>query len=304
MVRYSNRDPLASQTTLCYNTPAMSSKIHPTALIGKNVEIGVSNEIGPLVIIEDSVKIGCHNKIYAGAYLCSGTEIGNYNEIHMNTILGHAPQDLAFKGEPAYTKIGDDNILREFVTIHRGTKAETATVIGNSNYLMAYCHVAHNCRLGNHVIMVNQASLSGYCLVQDRAFISGMTGFHQFTRIGELAMVSALSASNKDIPPFMTCGGRPAVVLGVNTVGMKRAGLNADQRAAVVKAHKILYRSGLNVKQAVEAMRKEIPSEENVEKLIQFIEESKRGILDGAREVEETLKPRKSALADLSGLRK
>lgn len=284
--------------------PAMpKSNIHPTALIGKDVEIAFSNEIGPHVIIEEGVKIGCHNKIYAGVYLCSGTEIGNYNEIHMNSVIGHAPQDLAFKDEPSFTKIGNDNVIREFVTVHRGTKAGTATVIGDSNYLMAYCHVAHNCQIGNHVIMVNQASLSGYCLVGDRAFISGMTGFHQFTRIGELAMVSALSASNKDIPPFMTCGGRPAVVVGVNTVGMKRAGLSAAQRAAVVKAHKILYRSGLNVRQAVEAMRKEIPDEESIETLIRFIEESKRGILDGAREAEETLKPRKSTIADLSGLR-
>src|SRR5664279_3981632 len=173
------------------------SEIHTSAIVGKNVTLGVNNSIGPNVIIEDGVKIGSRNKILAGAYLARGTELGNDNMIHMNAIIGHEPQHLAYQGQETFTKIGSKNINREFVTIHRGTKEGTATVIGNENFIMAYCHIAHNCLLGNHIIMVNQASLTGHCMVEDKAFLSGMTGFHQFTRIGTLAMVSALSAINK-----------------------------------------------------------------------------------------------------------
>lgn len=273
------------------------STIHPTAIIGKNVEMGVSNKIGPYAVIEDGVKLGSHNVLEAHATLCSGTEIGNYNEIHMGAIIGHKPQDVAYKNEPSYTKIGHHNKIREYVTIHRGTKAETSTVIGDSNFLMAYCHVAHNCVIGNHVTMVNNASLTGYCTVEDGAFLSGMTGFHQFSRIGRLAMVSALSASNKDIPPFMIAGGRPAVVLGINVVGLRRAGIAPEIRDEIKQAYKLLYRSGMNVSQAVLAMKKNFKSEE-VRHIIRFIETSERGILDGTiqeeDETEETLKPRKS----------
>ncbi|MBN1688653.1 MAG: acyl-ACP--UDP-N-acetylglucosamine O-acyltransferase [Candidatus Omnitrophica bacterium] len=276
------------------------SEIHPTAIIGKNAELGVNNKIGPYVIIEDGVKIGSHNTIMAGAYICVGTEIGNYNEIHMRTVIGHTPQDTAYKGEPTYTKIGHHNKIREFVTIHRGTKPGTSTVLGDSNFLMAYCHVAHNCTLGNNIIMVNQASLTGHCMVEDSAFLSGMTGFHQFTRIGRLSMVSALSACNKDIPPFLTCGGRPGVVLGMNVVGLRRAGFPPPIRDEIKQAYKLLYRSGLNVTQAVEEMKKNLKCAE-VKHLISFIEASERGILDGASgEEEETLKPRKSKIKKIS----
>lgn len=269
------------------------SNVHPTALVGKKVEIGEGTVIGPYVILEDGVKLGAQNRIRAGAFLSSGTEIGDANDIHMNVVIGHSPQDTAYKGEPSFTKIGNENQIREFVTIHRGTKPGSATVIGNSNFLMAYCHVAHNCVIGNRVTLVNQASLTGYVEVEDGAFLSGMTGFHQFTRIGRLAMVSALSAANKDIPPYMICGGRPAVVLGINVVGLRRAGISAAGRDEIKQAYKLLYRSGLNVSQAVEAM-KNLKSAE-VRHLVEFIEKSKRGILDGASEdFEETLKPRKS----------
>jgi UDP-N-acetylglucosamine acyltransferase len=268
------------------------SEIHPTAIIGKNVEIGVGNTIGPHVIIENQVKIGSHNIIRAGAYLCSGSEIGSHNEIHMGALIGHTPQDTAYKGEPTFTRIGNSNQIREYVTIHRGTKPETATVIGDNNFLMAYCHIAHNCIVGNKVILVNQASLTGYCEVEDGAFLSGMTGLHQFTRVGRLAILSALSAVNKDIPPYMLCGGRPAVVLGVNVVGLRRAGMTAAVREEIKQAYKWLYRSGMNVTQAIEAMKKTLKSDE-VQYLIHFIENSTRGICDGAGS-EETLKPRKT----------
>ncbi len=256
--------------------------------------MGVTNQIGPHVVIEEGVRLGSHNVIHASAYLCRGTEIGNHNEIHMGAVIGHAPQDLTYKGAPTYTRIGDHNQIREYVTIHRGTKPESATVIGSENFIMAYCHVAHNCEVGNHVIMVNQASLTGYCKVEDQAFLSGMTGFHQFTRIGRLALVSALSASNKDIPPYVTCGGRPAMAVGINLVGLRRAGIPEAARREIKQAYKYLYRSRLTVPRALKKIKEELTSPE-VQHLVQFIESSERGIIDGARGSAELFLPRKTA---------
>ena len=270
------------------------SEIHPTAIIGKDVQLEIGNQIGPHVVIEDGVKMGSHNVIHAGAYLCRGTEIGSHNEIHMGAVIGHRPQDLAYQDTVSYTRIGDHNQIREYATIHRGTKPESATVIGNENYIMAYCHIAHNCEIGNKVILVNQASLSGYCKVEDQAFLSGMTGFHQFTRIGRLALVSALSACNKDVPPFMIAGGRPAVVVGINVVGLRRAGIPEAVRSEIKKAYKLLYRSRLTVSSALEKIKAGLCSAE-VEHLVRFIESSDRGLLAAGKESEseDLLRPRK-----------
>lgn len=277
------------------------NKIHPSAIVSLNAVLGKGNVIGPNVIIEDGVEIGSNNCFYPGVFVATGTTIGDKNEFHMNAVIGHEPQDLAFKKEPTFTKIGNGNRIREFVTIHRGTKAGTYTEIGSDNYIMAYCHIAHNCKVGNNVIMVNQASLTGHIEVEDKAFLSGMTGFHQFTRIGKLAMVSALSACNKDIPPYMICGGRPGVVLGINVVGLRRAGMSAAVRDEIKQAYKLLYRSGLNTSQAIEAIKQKYSSPE-VQHLVRFVESSKRGIVDGSRAEaedqeddcsEDTLRPRK-----------
>ena len=235
-----------------------------------------------------------HNKLLAGAYLARGTEIGNGNILHMNTVIGHEPQDIAYQGQETFTKIGSKNVIREFVTIHRGTKEGTATVIGDENFLMAYCHIAHNCHLGNHIIMVNQASLTGHCVVEDKAFLSGMTGFHQFTRIGTLAMVSALTAINKDIPPYVVCGGRPGIAQGINVVGMRRAGIGPQVRAEIKEAYKLLYRSGMNVSQAIDRIKNSLKSPE-VAHMVEFIEASKRGILDGSGV--DTISHRKNRLS-------
>lgn len=274
------------------------SKVHPTAIIGENVKIGEGTEIGPHVIIEDDVVLGKSNKIAAGAYICSGTTIGNENTIHMRSIIGHEPQDVGFKNEPSYTKIGDRNQIREFVTIHRGTQKDSVTVIGSDNFIMAYCHIAHNCQVGNHVVMVNQASLTGHCVIEDNVLLSGMTGLHQFTRVGKLALLSALSAVNKDIPPYMICGGRPAVAIGINVVGLRRAGVKPEARAEIKQAFKLLYRSGLNTSQALSAIKESLTCPE-VSHLVSFIENSKRGILDGGSENAEDslLAKKKNSLA-------
>ena len=254
------------------------NSIHPTAIVGKKTKLEQDNQIGPYTVIEDGVKIGSGNAIQAHVHISSGTELGDGNEIHMGAVIGDTPQDLAFlKSTRSFTRIGNRNVIREYATIHRGTKEGTTTVIGDDNYLMANTHVAHNCEVGNRVIMVNFASLSGYCIVEDQAFISGMVGLHQFTRVGRLAILSALSAVNKDVPPYFLVGGRPARAQGINIVGLRRAKVEASVREEIKQAYKLLYRSGLNVSQALEMMEKELHSRE-VRHLVDFIQSSKRGI--------------------------
>ena len=254
--------------------------VHPTAIIGKGVELGDGNDIGPGCILEPGVKLGSKNRLWANVYVGPGTTLGDDNQLHMGAVVGHVPQDLAFAGAPSFTRIGSRNTIREYVTIHRGTKDGSSTVIGDENFFMANTHIAHNCEVGHRVILVNLASLTGYCVVEDQAFLSGIVGLHQFTRVGRLAMISALSAVNKDVPPYMLCGGRPAVVQGVNVVGLRRAGMAAGVRTEIRHAHKLLYRSGLSVPHAVAAIERECQSAEAAH-LVAFIKASKRGICAG-----------------------
>mgnify|MGYP001573844487 CR=1 FL=1 len=256
------------------------NQIHPSAIVGKHVRLGDGNVVGPGCVLEDGVALGANNKLWMNVYLGPGTTLGDANDIHMGAVIGHAPQDLAFKSGATFTKIGSHNTIREYVTVHRGTKDDTATVIGDHNFLMANAHVAHNCQIGSRVIMVNLASLTGYCVIEDDAFISGMVGLHQFTRVGRLAMISALSAVNKDIPPYMLCGGRPGVIQGLNIVGMRRAGIGAEVREDIKRAYKLLYRSGLNVSNAISEIERECKSVE-VKHLREFVTSSERGICAG-----------------------
>ena len=258
----------------------MANTIHPSVIIGKGAQLGDGNDIGPGCVIEDGMVLGSHNKLWMNVYLGPGTMIGDDNQIHMGAVIGHIPQDLAFAGTPTYTKIGNRNTIREYVTIHRGTKEGSSTVIGNDNFFMTGAHVAHNCQIGNEVILANLATLAGYCVVEDDAFLSGMVELHQFTRIGKLAMVSGLSAVNKDVPPFLLCGGRPAVIQGLNVIGMRRAGISATAREGIKRAYKLLYREGLNVPHALEAIEREHQAIE-VKMLVEFVRSSERGICAG-----------------------
>jgi UDP-N-acetylglucosamine acyltransferase len=276
--------------------------IHPSAIIGKDVRMGEGNAIGPGCAIEDGVVLGSRNRLWMNVYIGPGTAIGDDNQIHMGAVIGHEPQDVGFTGAPSFTHIGHRNTIREYVTIHRGTKEASSTDIGDDCFLMANAHVAHNCRVGNKVILVNLASLTGYCDIGDGAFLSGMVGLHQFTRVGRLAMISALSAVNKDVPPFMLCGGRPGVVQGLNVVGMRRAGIAAPVREEIRQVYKLLYRSELNVANALLEIEKIAKSSEAKE-IHSFIKTSKRGICAGAAGFEdeseegESLLPRKPRAA-------
>ena len=273
--------------------------IHTSATIGSQVKMGDGNTVGPGCVIEDGAMLGSRNRLWMNAYVGPGTTLGDDNQIHMGAVVGHLPQDLAFSGKPTFTKIGNRNTIREYVTIHRGTQEGTATEIGDDNFFMANAHIAHNCHIGNKVILVNVASLTGHCVIGDQVFVSGIVGLHQFTRIGRLAMISALSAVNKDVPPYMLCGGRPAVIQGLNVVGLRRAGIAAPVREEIKRAYKLLYRDGLSVAHAIEAIEKQCASAE-VKALVAFVKESKRGICAGINgddeetEEGESLLPKKT----------
>ncbi|MGB2705296.1 MAG: acyl-ACP--UDP-N-acetylglucosamine O-acyltransferase [Candidatus Omnitrophota bacterium] len=251
-------------------------KIHPTAIIGRHAEIDTSVEIGPYAIVEDGVVISKNVKIYARAYISDGTEIGEGTEVHMGAVLGHLPQDLAFEGKKTYLKIGKKTIIREYVTIHRGTKEGTTTEIGNENFLMALSHVGHNSVLGDKVILANGVLLGGYVNVEDQVFISGNVVVHQFCKIGTLAMIGGFSGVNKDVPPYMAVRG-PSVVWSINLIGLRRAGFKHNVIKEIKDAFKLIYKSGLNTKQAIDEILKKKPGEE-VKYLVEFIKKSKRGI--------------------------
>lgn len=264
--------------------------VHPTAIIGKNVSMGQGNEIGPNVFIEDNVHLGSNNKIYLGAYIAEGTEIGDNNQIHMQAVIGHAPQDLSYQGAKTKTIIGNNNVIREFTTIHRGTKEGTATTLGNENFLMAYAHVGHNSAVGNKVVLVNNATLGGYCVVEDGAFISGMVVVHQFCRIGKLAIIGGLSAINKDTPPYTISAGRTTVVLGLNVVGLRRAQVPASTRDEIKRAYKLLYQSELNTTHAISEIEK-IATTSEVKYFLDFVKQSKRGICPAGSASESRMAP-------------
>ncbi len=254
--------------------------IHSTAVIDPRSEIASDVEIGPYVVIDGPVKIKRGTRVMAHAVLTGWTEIGEDNEIHPGAVLGDAPQDMAYKGQETYLRIGDHNIIREHVQIHRGTAAGSATVIGSHNFLMATSHVGHNCKLGDHVILANGALLGGYVVVGDHVFISGNCVVHQFVRIGDFALMRGLSATSRDVPPFAIIDWQHTV-RGVNVVGLKRAGFDEKRVRAIRHAFRILFRKGRNISLAVKEVKKTHGANTDVSALLEFIEASKRGVCFG-----------------------
>lgn len=255
--------------------------IHSTAIVHTGAELGNNVTIGPYAVIDDQVRIGDNTVIGPHVSIYRFTTIGRECFIHANAVLGDWPQDIAFKPEfESCLRIGSNCRIREGVTIHRGTKPGTATEVGNHCFLMVNCHLAHNVKLGDYVVIVNGALLAGYVEVGDRAFISGNCLIHQFCRIGKLAILAGGSVVNKDVPPFCKTGWGPNAVVGLNVVGLKRAGIGPEDRLIIKRAFAILYKSGLNVSQAVERIKRECPSG-LVQELCAFIKVSQRGICPG-----------------------
>jgi len=261
--------------------------IHTTAVVDRGAELGKDVNIGPFAYVERDVRIGDGTAVGPHASILQHTTVGPGCRIHAGATLGDIPQDLSFKNPVSHVRIGAKCTIREGVTIHRGTKPDTATEIGDECFLMAFSHFAHNVKLGKSVIVANGTLCAGYVEVGDRAFISGNCAVHQFVRIGRLAMLGGLSAISKDVPPFFTT--RPACLNSVascNFVGMRRAGLDTKARTEVRKAFMILYRSERNISQALEEIRATFSAGPVLE-ICDFIDQSKRGICGLSPEVEE-----------------
>lgn len=253
--------------------------IHPSAIVDPSAELEDGVWIGPNCVIEGGTHIGANTVLEANVVLKRGATVGARCRIWPNVILGHEPQDMKFRGEESFLRIGDDNILREMVTIHRATGEGEATVIGNNNLLMAYVHIGHNCTVGNNTMISNSTGISGHVTIEDKVVIGGFGGIHQFVHIGKVAMIGGLSKVVQDVPPFCTCDGRPAKIHGLNIRGLRRNGVPPEQRNQVSAAFKLLYRSGLNTSQALERIHAEIPRSDTLDYFVRFIERVREGRL-------------------------
>jgi UDP-N-acetylglucosamine acyltransferase len=254
--------------------------IHPSAIIDPKAQIGEGVEIGPYSVIEKDVSIGEGTKIGPHVVIREGTHIGKRCQIFQFASIGEAPQAFVYRGEKTSLLIGDQNIIREFVTLHRGTiKGGGKTVIGNDNFFMAYSHVAHDCQIGNQVVLANGATLAGHILIEDYAVIGGLSAIHQFCQVGAHAFISGLTGVSLDIPPYMLASGSRAKLYGLNAVGLKRHRFSEETLKALKKAYRLIFRSGLTLEKAMKKVGEdEISQTPEVQHLLQFIQRSKRGI--------------------------
>jgi UDP-N-acetylglucosamine acyltransferase len=260
--------------------------VHPTAIVHPKADLGPGVTVGPYTVIEARVTVGARTIIGAHGMLQGRTTIGEDCEIFTGAVIGSMPQDLKYHGEDSALMIGDRNKIREYVTINPGTAGGGGrTVIGSDCLLMAYAHVAHDCLIGHHVVMANSAALAGHIVVEDRATIGGLVGVHQFVRVGALAFIGGCSRVVQDVPPYAICVGYPAKVFGLNREGLKRAGLSPDVARRLHQAFRILFQSKLAMSHAVKQAAKEIPNGPELDHLLAFIRESKRGVCRSSRAV-------------------
>jgi len=256
---------------------AQFPRIHPTAIISPKAILAEDVEVGPYVVIEGRVQIGPGSKLQPHVHLCGPLVMGRGNQVHTGAVLGGRPQHLKYQDEPTGLEIGDDNIFREHVTVHRATTQSWTTRIGHENFFMAGSHVAHDCQIGSRCIFANGALLGGHCTIEDNVYLSGNCAVHQFVRIGRLALLSGTSASTKDIPPFVIQQ-RIDTVVGINVVGMRRAGMSHAQVDAVRRAYHLLFRQGQVLPSALAQIEQELGHIDAVAEMVTFIRQSKRGI--------------------------
>ena len=256
------------------------STIHPTAIIDPTARLGAGVSVGPYSVIGADVEIGDNSWIGPHVVINGPTTIGCDNKIFQFASLGDAPQDLKYAGEPTRLEIGDRNTIRECVTINRGTVSGGGlTRVGSDNLLMAYIHIAHDCRIGNHVIFSNNASLAGHAHVGDYVILSGFTLVHQFCAIGDYAFTGMGSAIAKDVPPYLMISGNPAAPHGLNKVGLKRRGFSDTQIRNLTQVYKILYRQGLSLEEATAQIEEMAKTNEEVVRFAEFLKHSKRSII-------------------------
>ncbi len=253
--------------------------IHPTAIVHSKARIAEGVEIGPYSVIGEHVTIGKDTKIAPHVLIEGWTTIGERNRIHSFSSIGTPPQDIGYRGEETYVDIGNDNVIRECATVHRATtKEDRKTVIGDRNFLMAYSHVAHDCKLGNSIIMANSVALGGHINIGDHAILGGIVAVHQFVKIGPYSIIGGQSAVSQDIPPYVSAAGNRAHLYGLNLVGLKRKGFSDSVIATLKKAYKIIFRSGLTQDEALRKTLEEFPDSSEVRTLVDFIRSSKRGV--------------------------
>jgi len=258
-------------------------KIHPLAIVDKKAKLADNVEVGPYAVIGPEAEIASGVIIGPRATIEGYTAIGEGTRIFTGAVIGSPPQDLKYKGEKSFLKIGKNNIIREYVTMNPGTGEGTATSVGDENLFMAYSHVAHDCRIGSKCIIANVGTLAGHVTLEDRVVIGGLAAIHQFTRVGKMAIIGGCSKVVQDIPPFSTCDGNPARVYGLNLVGIERAGVSQKAQAELRKAFKILFHSGLILKHGIEKVKEELGGAEEVGYLLNFLKNSERGISRGGK---------------------
>lgn len=264
--------------TMTGRGPDAAPKIHPTAIVDPEAQIDEGVRIGPYAIIGPNVRIGAQTIVGPHAYIEKDTRVGRECFIAKGAVLGTDPQDLKFEGEETLLLVGDRTVIREFATLNRGTRASGSTEVGSDCLLMAYSHIAHDSRVGDHVIIANAVNMGGHVVIEDWATIGGVTAIHQFVRIGKHAFVGGGSRVPKDVAPFTRAAGNPLKMYGLNTVGLERRGFSAEVRTELKRAYKVLFNSDLNLTQAVEDLRSRGIETEEVESLVAFIEASERGV--------------------------
>lgn len=255
------------------------SKISPLAFIDPEAKIGENCEVGPFCFIDKNVVIGDNNVLMNSVTLLSGTRVGNGNKFFPGAVIGAIPQDLKFKGEDTTAELGDNNTIRENVTIHRGTASTGKTIVGSNNLIMENAHIAHDCVVGSGIIMGNSTKLAGEVVIDDNAIISAVVLVHQFCRIGGYVMVQGGTRTSKDIPPFIMAGREPVAYAGLNIVGLRRRGFSREIIDNISHAYRLVYQCNLTVDEAIAAIREEVPMSKEIEYIIDFVGSSKRGIV-------------------------
>ncbi|PHX97896.1 MAG: acyl-[acyl-carrier-protein]--UDP-N-acetylglucosamine O-acyltransferase [Gemmatimonadetes bacterium] len=255
----------------------MTTTIHPTAIVDKKAEIGAGVEIGPWAFVGPHCSVGAGSKLAMRVTLESHVRLGENVTVGIGSVLGGLPQDLKFKGEETWVEIGDGTTIREYATVNRGTSESFKTTVGKHSFLMSYVHLAHDCHVGDHVIISNGTQLAGHVTVEDYAGISGLCAVHQFTRIGQHAYIGGHSRVPKDVPPFVKAVGNPIKLYGLNSVGLQRRGFSAETLTELKKAYRLFFRSELNVTQAMARASTELTQTPEVKALITFLSESERG---------------------------
>lgn len=255
------------------------AQIHPTAIVDPGAEIGAGTVIGPYCIVEAGVVLGAECWLQHHVTLSGPMRAGVRNRFYAFCSIGQQTQDLKYAGEPTYLEVGDENSFREFVTVNRSTTSAGRTRIGNRGHFLAYSHIGHDCTVGNAVVFSNNATLAGHVWIGDHAIMGGLTAVHQFCRIGRFAITGGCSKIVQDVPPFMIADGNPAEIRGVNLIGLERNNFTPESLKQIKEAFRLIYRSKLNTRQALEAVRAELPPSEEIRQILEFIEQSERGII-------------------------